>query len=118
MRYGAVLEHERGEVGMMVARGRQGGNMYLVFAILALLGGLVLAGSPLAATRPQRIQLSARGFTRWWVFLLAKMLLVLATCFVLALEACGRISLVLTGSIQPLVWPSSTCLSLLLPLPS
>ncbi len=110
----AALDHDTPEVAMMVSRGRQAANIYLFFAILALLGGLVLAGSRLAATRPQRIQLSARGFTRWWVFLLAKMLLVLATCFVLALEVCGRISIVLTGSIQPLVGPSSTWLFLVL----
>jgi hypothetical protein len=40
------------------------------------------------------------------------MLLLLATCFVFSLEACGRISILLTGSIQPLVGPSSTWLFL------
>jgi hypothetical protein len=108
----SVLNHERPEVSMMVSRGRQAAKIYLFFAFLALLVGLALAGSRLAAARAQRIKLSARGLTRWWAFLLAKILLLLVTCFVFALEACGRVSILLTGTIQPLVGPFSTWLFL------
>lgn len=110
----AALDHDTPEVAMMVSRGQQAAKIYLFFAVLALLGGLVLAGSRLASTRPQRIKLSARGVVLWWTFLLAKMLLLLATSFVLALEICGRVSIMFTGSIQPLVGPSSTWLFLVL----
>jgi hypothetical protein len=107
-----ALDHATPHVAMMVSRGRQAARIYLFFAALALLGGLALASSRLAATRSQRIKLSARGLTRWWTFLFAKMLLLLATCFVFSLEACGLISILFTGSIQPLVGPSSTWLFL------
>ena len=110
----AAVDHETPKVAMMVSRGRQAAKIYLLFAILAFVGGLALAASRLTATRTQRIKLSARGLARWWAFLLSKMLLLLITCFVVALEVCGRVSIALTGSIQPLVGPSSTWLFLVL----
>ena len=108
----AALDHDTPKVAMMVSRGRQAATVYLLFAVLAFVGGLAFAASRLTITRPQRIKLSARGVTRWWAFLLAKMLLLLATSFVFALEICGRVSIMFTGSIQPLVGPSSAWLFL------
>jgi hypothetical protein len=107
-----ALDDATPQVAMMVSRGRQAATIYLFFAVLALAGGLALASSRLAPARAQRIRLNARGLARWWALLIAKMLLLLATCFVLALEVCGRVSIVLTGSIQPLVGPFSTWLFL------
>jgi len=107
-----ALDGATPQVAMMVSRGRQAAKIYLFFALLALVGGLALASSRLAPARAQRIKLSARGLARWWAFLIAKMLLLLATCFVFALEVCGRVSILLTGSIQPLVGPFSAWLFL------
>ena len=113
-RSSGALDHDTPKVTMMISRGQQAARIYLLFAGLALLGGLALMSSRLAATRVQRIKLSAREVTRWWAFLLAKVLLTFATCFVFALEVCGRISIVLTGAIQPLVGAFSTWLFLVL----
>ena len=108
----AALDYAAPEVAMMVSRARQAAKIYLFFAVLALAGGLALASSRLVATRAQKIRLDARGRARLWSFLILKILLLLSICFVFSLEVPSRISITLTGSIQPSVGPISAWLFL------
>jgi hypothetical protein len=108
----AALDYATPEVAMMVSRARQAAKIYVFFVVLALVGGLALASSQLAATRAQKIRLDARGRARLWAFLILKILLLLSTCFVFSLEVPSRISILLTGSIRPLVGPISAWLFL------
>jgi hypothetical protein len=105
-----VLNHETPEVEAMVSRPRQAAKVYLFITMLALLGGLVLASTRLAAARTGKQRLSPRGVLRWWSFLTAKTLLLLSTCLVVSLEVPSRLSRLLTGSVQPLAIPISTWL--------
>jgi hypothetical protein len=78
--------------------------------MLSLLGGLILAGTRLAATRNRKLQLSLPCILRWWAFLALKTFLLLSTCFVLSLELTSRVSRMMTGAVQPLAGPISTWL--------
>jgi hypothetical protein len=100
------------EVELIASRPHQIVKVYLLFTALSLLGGLALASTRLAAARTGKLKLSVRSIWRWWSFLTLKTLLLLSFCFVLSLELTGRISIWLTGSIQPMVGPVSTWLFL------
>jgi len=100
------------EVELMAARPHLIVKVYLLFTALSLLGALALASTRLAAARTGKSKLSVRIILRWWSFLTLKTLLLLSFCFVLSLELTGRISILLTGSIEPMVGPVSTWLFL------
>jgi hypothetical protein len=87
---------------------RQGAKLYVTFTLLSLLGGLVLASTRLKAARTRRVKLGRNGILRWWSFLAVKVLLLLSTCFLISLEVSSRISIALTGTIDPFVGPFST----------
>jgi hypothetical protein len=108
----SALDYATPEVAMIVSRARQAAKIYVFFALLALVGGLALASSRLAATRAQKIRLDVRGRARVWAFLILKILLLLSTCFVFSLELPSRISIMVTGSIRPSVGPISAWLFL------
>lgn len=86
----------------------QGARLYITFTLLSLLGGIVVASTRLAAARTRRLRLGWRALLRWWSFLAAKTLLLLSTCFIVSLELSSRISIALTGTIDPFVGPFST----------
>jgi len=86
----------------------QGARLYVMFTLLALLGGLLVASTRVAAARTRRLQLGWRAILRWWSFLAVKTLLLLSTCFIVSLELSSRISIALTGTIDPFVGPFST----------
>jgi MacB-like periplasmic core domain len=90
------------------SRIHQGARLYITFTLLSLLGGLAVAGTRLAAARTRRLRLGWRGLLRWWSFLAIKTLLLLSTCFIVSLELSSRISIALTGTIDPFVAPFST----------
>ena len=90
------------------SRIHQGARLYVTFTLLSLLGGLAVAGTRLAAARTRRLRLGWRGLLRWWSFLAVKTLLLLSTCFIVSLELSSRISIALTGTIDPFVGPFST----------
>jgi hypothetical protein len=92
----------------MESRIHQGAKLYITFTLLSLLGGLAVASTRLAAARTRRLQLGWRGILRWWSFLAVKTLLLLSTCFMVSLELSSRISIALTGTIDPFVGPFST----------
>jgi hypothetical protein len=100
------------EVELMAARPHQIVKVYLLFTALSLLGGLALASTRLRAARTGRLKLSQRSILRWWSFLTAKTFLLLSVCFVVSLEFTGRISMWLSGAIDPMVGPVSTWLFL------
>jgi MacB-like periplasmic core domain len=106
------LDYEVPDVEMMVSRPRQAAKVYLIVTMLSLLGGLVLAGTRLAATRTRKLHLSVPCVLRWWAFLALKTLLLLSTCFVVSLELPIRISRMMTGAAHPLAGPISTWLFL------
>lgn len=87
---------------------RSGARLYVTFTLLSLLGGLVLASTRLKAARTRRLKLGWNGTFRWWSFLAVKVLLLLSTCFLVSLELSSRISIALTGTIDPFVGPFST----------
>ena len=94
------------------SRAHQGAKLYLFFTVLSLFGGIALGSSRLGGAKTRKLKLSFRHSSRWWGFFAAKTLLLLAICFVGALEITGRVSIMLTGSVHPLVGPFSTWLFL------
>jgi len=98
----------------MESRTRQGTRLYLGFTLLSLLGGFALARSRLAASGTGRLKMQWRDLVRWWGFFVLKSWLLLAVCFVVALELPARLSIVLTGAVHPLTGPISTWFFLVL----
>ncbi|HET8890336.1 MAG TPA: ABC transporter permease [Candidatus Angelobacter sp.] len=95
-----------------VSRAHQGVKLYLFFTVLSLFGGVALGSSRLGGAKTRKIKLSFAHGLRWWGFFSVKTLLLLAICFVGSLELTGRVSIMLTGSVHPLVGPFSTWLFL------
>jgi len=95
-----------------VSRAHQGMKLYLFFTVLSLFGGIALGSSRLGGAKTRKIKLSFAHGVRWWGFFSVKTLLLLAICFVGSLELTGRVSIMLTGSVHPLVGPFSTWLFL------
>lgn len=95
-----------------VSRAHQGAKIYLFFTVLSLLGGIALGSSRLGGAKTRKVKLSFRHTLRWWGFFTLKTLLLLSICFVGSLELTGRISIVLSGSVHPMVGPFSTWLFL------
>jgi len=95
-----------------VSRAHQGVKLYLFFTVLSLFGGIALGSSRLGGAKTRKIKLSFVHGLRWWGFFSVKTLLLLAICFVGSLELTGRVSIMLTGSVHPLVGPFSTWLFL------
>jgi hypothetical protein len=100
------------ELELMVSPARQASRVYLIVTMLSLLGGLVLAGRRLAATRNPKLNLSVRCVLRWWAFLTVKTVLLLSICFVVSLELISGISHMATGGYHPSAAPVSTWLFL------
>lgn len=94
------------------ARAHQGAKLYLFFTVLSLFGGIALGSSRLGGAKTRKLKLSRSHAARWWGFFVLKTLLLLAICFVGALEITGRVSIMMTGSVHPLVGPFSTWLFL------
>jgi hypothetical protein len=80
--------------------------------VLSLFGGIALGSSRLGGAKTRKLKLSLRQTARWWGFFAGKTALLLAICFVAALEITGRVSIMMTGSVHPLVGPFSTWLFL------
>lgn len=104
--------YDRPQMESFVSRAHQGAKLYLFFSVLSLFGGIALGSSRLGGAKTRKLKLSFRSSSRWWGFFAAKTLLLLAICFVGALEITGRVSVMLTGSVHPLVGPFSTWLFL------
>ena len=94
------------------SRAHQGAKLYLFFTVLSLVGGIALGSSRLGGAKTRKLKLGFRNTWRWWGFFAFKTLMLLAICFVGALEITGRVSIILTGSVHPLVGPFSTWLFL------
>ncbi|HYX53529.1 MAG TPA: ABC transporter permease [Candidatus Limnocylindrales bacterium] len=99
-------------VSALESRASQSTRMYLLFTLISLIGGFSLSGGRLAAVSTTRLHLSRNDRLRWWAFFAGKTLLLVVTCFVVALELSGRISVAFTGGIHPIVGPASTWLFL------
>jgi len=109
----AVREgYSRPQMESFESRAHQGAKLYLFFTVLSLFGGIALGSSRLGGAKTRKLKLSFRNTSRWWGFFAAKTLLLMAICFVGALEITGRVSIILTGSVHPLVGPFSTWLFL------
>jgi hypothetical protein len=104
--------YDRPQMESFASRAHQGAKLYLFFSVLSLFGGIALGSSRLGGAKTRKLKLSWRNTARWWGFFVVKTLLLLAICFVGALEITGRASLILTGSVHPLVGPFSTWLFL------
>src|ERR1043166_1343449 len=104
--------YARPQMESFTSRAHQGANLYLFFSVLSLFGGIALGSSRLGSAKTRKLKLSLAHAARWWGFFAGKTFLLLAICFVGALEITGRVSIMLTGSLHPLVGPVSTCLFL------
>jgi len=104
--------YDRPQMESFVSRAHQGARLYLFFSVLSLFGGIALGSSRLGGAKTRKLKLSWRYSSRWWGFFAAKTFLLLAICFVGALEITGRVSVMMTGSVHPLVGPFSTWLFL------
>ncbi|HET9836927.1 MAG TPA: ABC transporter permease [Candidatus Angelobacter sp.] len=104
--------YDRTQLESFNSRAHQGAKLYLFFSVLSLFGGIALGSSRLGGAKTRKIKLSFSHTARWWGFFLGKTLLLLAICFVGALEITGRVSIMMTGSVHPLVGPFSTWLFL------
>jgi hypothetical protein len=113
LRIAAVKEgYARPQVESFESRAHQGAKLYLFFTVLSLFGGIALGASRLGGAKTRKIKLSFRHTVGWWGFFALKTLLLLAICFVGSLELTGKASIMLTGSVHPLVGPFSTWLFL------
>ena len=104
--------YARPQMESFASRAHQGAQLYLFFSVLSLFGGIALGSSRLGGAKTRKLKLSFSHTARWWGFFAGKTLLLLAICFVGALEITGRVSIMLTGSVHPLVGPFSTWLFL------
>ncbi len=104
--------YDRPQLESFISRAHQGAKLYLFFSVLSLFGGIALGSSRLGGAKTRKLKLSFRYTSRWWGFFAAKTFLLLAICFVGALEITGRVSIILTGTVHPLVGPFSTWLFL------
>jgi MacB-like periplasmic core domain len=104
--------YARPQIETFSSRAHQGAKLYLFFTVLSLFGGIALGSSRLGGAKTRKLKLSFRYTSRWWGFFALKTLMLLAICFVGALEITGRASIILTGSVHPLVGPFSTWLFL------
>ena len=104
--------YTRPQMESFESRAHQGIKFYLFFTLLSLFGGIALGSSRLGGAKTRKLKLSFHYTWRWWGFFAAKILLMLAICFVGALEITSRLSIIFTGSINPLVGPISTWLFL------
>lgn len=108
----SAFENAHPQMEAFVARAHQGAKLYLLFTALTLLGGILLGSGRLGGAKTHKLKLSVRHTLRWWGFFTVKTLLLLAICLVAALEISGRVSIMLTGSVHPMVGPFSTWLFL------
>jgi hypothetical protein len=108
----ADFGYARPQLETFVSRAHQGAKLYVVFSVILLLGGIALCSGRLGGAKTRKLQLSLRHTLHWWGFFTLKTLLLLAVCFVGALEVTGRVSIMLTGSLDPMVGPCSTWLFL------
>ncbi len=104
--------YTRSQMESFSSRAHQGTKLYLFFTVLSLFGGIALGSSRLGGAKTRKIKLTLAQASRWWGFFAAKTLMLLAICFVGALEITGRVSIIMTGSVHPLVGPISTWLFL------
>lgn len=108
----ADFGYARSQFETFTSRAHQGAKLYVVFSVLLLLGGIVLVSGRLGGAKTRKLKLSLPHALRWWGFFTLKTLMLLAVCFVGALEITGRVSIMLTGSLHPMVGPCSTWLFL------
>ena len=108
----SAFEQAHPQMEAFVARAHRGAKLYLIFTALTLLGGILLGSGRLGGTKTRKLKLSLRHTLRWWGFFTAKTILLLAICFVAALEITGRVSIMLSGAVHPMVAPVSTWLFL------
>jgi hypothetical protein len=106
------FSHAQPQVKLMASRPLQTAKIYLLFTMVSLLGGLALASARLAAARTRKLHLGTRNIFRWWSFLTVKTLLLLSACLVVSMELPARVSIMLTGAVDPMVLPVSTWLFL------
>jgi hypothetical protein len=104
--------YDRPQLESFASRAHQGAKLYLFFSVLSLFGAIALGSSRLGGAKTRKLKLSLRQTARWWGFFAGKTVLLLAICFVAALEITGRVSIMMTGSVHPLVGPFSTWLFL------
>jgi hypothetical protein len=111
-RFAQAGGYSQPQLESFVSRARQGVKLYLFFTVLSLFGGIALGSSRLGGAKTRKLKLSFQHTVRWWGFFSLKTLLLLALCFVGSLELTGRVSIMLTGSVHPLVGPFATWLFL------
>ncbi|MGZ7084296.1 MAG: ABC transporter permease [Candidatus Angelobacter sp.] len=111
-RFAAAGGYSQPQMESFVSRAHQGVKLYLFFTVLSLFGGIALGSSRLGGAKTRKLKLSFRHTLRWWGFFSLKTVLLLALCFVGSLEFTGRASIILTGSVHPLVGPFATWLFL------
>ena len=90
----------------------QGIQIYLMFTMLAFGGSLGVLAFRFAGARTLRARLPWRANSRWWLFFIAKTVLLLATCFVISLEGTRQLFLHFIGNVPPLAGAISTWLFL------
>jgi MacB-like periplasmic core domain len=111
-RFAQTGGYSQPQLESFVSRAHQGVKLYLFFTVLSLFGGMALGSSRLGGAKTRKLKLSFRHALRWWGFFSLKTLLLLALCFVGSLEFTGRASIILIGSVHPLVGPFATWLFL------
>lgn len=124
LRPGATMNDASGEFSKFVSatssidltsiktRVRQGTQIYLLFTLLALVGSLGVLGYRLVNAGAPKVPLSRRDRYRWWLFFVAKTILLLADCFVISLEGTRRVFLFFNGVVPPFAGPVCTWLFL------
>ncbi|HEY6248762.1 MAG TPA: ABC transporter permease [Candidatus Angelobacter sp.] len=95
----SALGSAQAELAPIQDQALQGVEIYLLFALLALIGSMAILTLRLARSISLKMRVEFRENYRWWLFFAAKTVLLIATCFVASLEGTRWVLLTFTGSL-------------------
>ena len=96
---GSALNYARGELVPIRDRALQGVEIYLLFAVLALIGAMAILAVRLVRSVSPKTRAEFRDSYRWWLFFTGKTVLLIAVCFVASLEGTRRALIFFTGGV-------------------
>lgn len=96
---GSALSFVRAELAPIRDQARQGVEIYLIFGFVALVGAMAILAFRLVRANSSRMKVERGDSHRWWLFFVAKTVLLLAICFVASLEVTRGALLFFTGGV-------------------
>lgn len=96
---GSALNYARGDLAPIRDTALQGVEIYLLFALLALIGAVAIVVVRLVRSPSPKMHVEFRDSYRWWLFFTGKTVLLIAICFVASLEGTRRALIFFTGGV-------------------